>query len=107
MSLLDRVLGEADNYDSESDAQCRGDSTAYLNRMKKRKPKARMSQAAGKWSYNPVDVRAQTNMFTNMMPPPRMSDMESGEERTQIGVRDDFVEDVSERIDAIVGAVFG
>ena len=105
MSLLEQILDEGSyNHPDENKAQSRGDSTAYLSRMKKRKPKAAPSQTAGRWSYNPVPVRGQSHMFTNWAPPARMSDMATPSQK--INVRQESLGEVLDRIDTMVDVVF-
>ena len=105
MSLLDRILDEGrHNNAAEKASQARGDSNAFLARMKKRTPRAKMSQAAGSWDYNPVAVGSQNAMFTKWTPPAKMVDMATGGQ--QIAVRQESVEDVTSRIDTIVDAIF-
>lgn len=104
MSLLDRILDE--NYDApgESAAMRRGDSTAFLKRMKSRTPKAKMSQVAGRWAYNPVQMQPVGMSFTKWSPPKKMAKM-STPSRT-IKVRQESMDQVSDFLDNVLEAVF-
>ena len=104
MSLLSRLLDE--NYDApgESDAMRRGDSNAYLKRMKGRTPSAKMSQAAGQWSYNPVEMTPLNATFTKWSPPKKMSNF-SAPSRT-ITVRQESIDEITSYLDGVMEAVF-
>jgi len=100
MSTFDRIFNEDYDVHGEAEAMRRGDSTAWLKRTQDRGPRAKASAAAGRWAYEPVDMKH--GGFTKWVPPSKMMDLSIGSQR----VHQESLEETTERIDSILGALF-
>lgn len=101
MSTFDRIFNEGYDVSGEAEALRRGDSTAWLKRTQACGPSSKASAAAGRWAYEPVEVK--NGGLTKWVPPSKMMDLSIGAQK----VHQESIDETTDRIDAILSAVSG